>query len=195
MAGSKIQDLKKEIRKEIRTHRANLLKPEFLARKDGMDAKIRMQVLLLLDELKQTDPILDTVYCYASFGGEVDTFRLMEELRKKGYLTALPRVNGERMEFYLVTKPEDLTPGFRGILEPAKHCKRAESPKACVITPGTAFTKAGDRMGYGGGFYDRFFSEEPQHKKIAVCYPFQVYPELPTEEHDKRMDFVLTGEI
>lgn len=195
MAGSKISDLKKEIRRQIRTRREELSRPEASAIKETMDAKIRNQLVALLDELRKKDSIPDTVYCYASFGGEVDTFRLMEELLKKGYHLALPRVTGERMDFYLVPELTDLTRGFRGILEPAGYCKRADSKKAAVITPGTAFTKRGDRMGYGGGFYDRFFSEEPEHKKIAICYPFQIFSELPTEKHDKRMDLILTGEI
>lgn len=194
MAESKTSDLKREIRRQIRLQRAELLKPESAAIKEAMDEKIRDQLLLLLLELRKTNSIPDAVYCYASFGAEVDTFLLMEKLQERGFSIALPRVTGERMDFYLVKGKEDLADGFRGILEPAKHCIKADCKNAVVITPGTAFTKNGDRMGYGGGFYDRFFTEEPEHKKIAVCYPFQIFSTLPTEAHDKMMDLVLTGE-
>lgn len=193
MAESKTLSLKKEIRRQIRMLRAELLKPESMDKKKAMDANIRKQVMMLLNGLRTETKIPDTVYLYASFGGEVDTFGLMDALWQQGFSVALPRVAGERMDFYLVRGREDLVPGFRDIPEPAGHCEEADCRQAVVITPGTAFTRKGDRMGYGGGFYDRFFSEEPEHKRVAVCYPFQIFPELPTEEHDKRMDMVITG--
>lgn len=194
MAESSIRSLKKEIRSQIRTRRAELTKPERAAEKRAMDEKIRKQVLGLLGRLRTEEKIPDTVYCYASFGGEVDTFALMDALWQQGFLVALPRVTGERMDFYLVKDRADLVPGFRSIPEPGMHCERAACENAVVITPGTAFTGNGARMGYGGGFYDRFFSEEPEHLRVAVCYPFQICPELPTEQHDKPMDAVITGE-
>ena len=193
MAESKIPSLKKEIRRQIRVLRAELQKPEATGRKEAMDAQIREQVLALLSRLRAEKQIPDTVYLYASFGGETDTFQLMDALWQQNFLVALPRVAGERMDFYLVRSRKDLVPGFRNIPEPAGHCEKACCPQAVVITPGTAFTMAGDRMGYGGGFYDRFFSEEPEHKRVAVCYPFQIFSRLPVEEHDKTMDYVITG--
>ena len=193
MAESKIPSLKNEIRSQIRMLRAELQKPEAIGRKETMDAQIREQVLALLSRLRAEKKIPDTVYLYASFGGEADTFQLMDVLWQQNYLVALPRVAGERMDFYLVRSRKDLVPGFRNIPEPAEHCEKACCPQAVVITPGTAFTRAGDRMGYGGGFYDRFFSEEPEHKRVAVCYPFQIFSRLPVEEHDKTMDYVITG--
>lgn len=193
MAESKISSHKREIRSQIRRLRAELIKPESLEKKEAMDTKIREQVLKLLERLRMEETIPDTVYLYASFGGEVDTFRLMDALRQQGFSVALPRVAGNRMDFYLVRGREDLVRGFRDIPEPASDCVKADCPRAVVITPGTAFTRSGARMGYGGGFYDRFFSEEPEHKRVAVCYPFQMFPELPTEEHDRKMDYVITG--
>ena len=193
MAESKIPSLKNKIRSQIRMLRAELQKPEAIGRKETMDAQIREQVLALLSRLRAEKKIPDTVYLYASFGGEADTFQLMDALWQQNYLVALPRVAGERMDFYLVRSRKDLVPGFRNIPEPAEHCEKACCPQAVVITPGTAFTRAGDRMGYGGGFYDRFFSEEPEHKRVAVCYPFQIFSRLPVEEHDKTMDYVITG--
>lgn len=194
MVESKIPSHKKEFRSQMKMLRAELLKPEAKAKKEQMEEAIRTEVLSVLTSLSNEKNIPETVYCYASFGSEVDTLLLMDALRKQGFSVALPRVLGDRMEFYLVKEKSDLVSGFHGILEPAEHCKRAECPQAVVITPGLAFTRAGERMGYGGGFYDRFFSEEPDHLKVAVCYPFQLVASLPTEEHDKRMDLVITGE-
>ena len=92
MAESKTLSLKKEIRRQIRTLRAELLKPESIGRKDIMDRKIREQVLTLLNRLRMEENIPDTVYLYASFGGEADTFGLMDALWQQGLSVALPRV-------------------------------------------------------------------------------------------------------
>ena len=80
MAESKIPSLKNKIRSQIRMLRAELQKPEAIGRKETMDAQIREQVLALLSRLRAEKKIPDTVYLYASFGGEADTFQLMDAL-------------------------------------------------------------------------------------------------------------------
>ena len=92
MAESKIPSLKNKIRSQIRMLRAELQKPEAIGRKETMDAQIREQVLALLSRLRAEKKIPDTVYLYASFGGEADTFQLMDALWQQDYLVALPRV-------------------------------------------------------------------------------------------------------
>ena len=57
--------------------------------------------------------------------------------------------------------------------------------------PGLAFTDKGDRMGYGGGYYDKFLAGEPNHPTVALCYEFQIVEELPTQDHDIPVDLVL----
>lgn len=134
------------------------------------------------------------VYCYVSKGGEVDTLRLMEILRQRKIPVAVPRVEGRVIRFFLIGGMEDLEPGCMGILEPVKGCPPAESPASVVLTPGLAFTPQGDRIGYGGGFYDRFFEAEPDHERIAAAYPFQILGELPTEAFDLRVHRIVTSE-
>ena len=192
MAESKIPSLKNKIRSQIRMLRAELQKPEAIGRKETMDAQIREQVLALLSRLRAEKKIPDTVYLYASFGGEADTFQLMDALWQQDYLVALPRVAGERMDFYLVRSRKDLVPGFRNIPEPAEHCEKACCPQAVVITPGTAFTRAGDRMGYGGGFYDRFLEKHPDIIRLAVAFDFQILDLVPTEPTDICPQIIVT---
>ena len=192
MAESKIPSLKNKIRSQIRMLRAELQKPEAIGRKETMDAQIREQVLALLSRLRAEKKIPDTVYLYASFGGEADTFQLMDALWQQDYLVALPRVAGERMDFYLVRSRKDLVPGFRNIPEPAEHCEKACCPQAVVITPGTAFTRAGDRMGYGGGFYDRFLEKHPDITRLAVAFDFQILDLVPTEPTDICPQIIVT---
>ena len=67
----------------------------------------------------------------------------------------------------------------------------ADDPAALVLMPGVVFDKEGHRIGYGGGFYDKFLAAEPEHPTVALCYDFQVLPKLETEEFDIPVDLVL----
>ena len=78
-----------------------------------------------------------------------------------------------------------------GIPEPIADGPVADDPTALVLMPGLAFDREGRRIGYGGGFYDRFLSEESRHPTVALCYEFQMVEQVPTEEFDKRVDCVL----
>lgn len=67
--------------------------------------------------------------------------------------------------------------------------RRAGAP---VIVPGVAFGQDFSRLGYGGGYYDRFFEREPDHRKIGICYEFQMETALPSEDFDVKMDVIAT---
>lgn len=85
---------------------------------------------------------------------------------------------------------EDLAPGYKGIPEPAAPAPTA--PEADVIVvPGVAFTAGGTRLGYGGGFYDRYLAEATG-TRIGLCYDFQIVEDLPAGPHDIPMDRIVT---
>ena len=132
------------------------------------------------------------VYCYVSFQHEVGTKRVIECLLEMGKYVAVPKVNGKKLDFYALQSRRDLEPGVMGIMEPKEDCLRIRDLHAPVIVPGIAFDKEGRRIGYGGGYYDRFFEEEPEHEKIGIAYPFQIFDTVPAESHDKSMDMVIT---
>lgn len=134
----------------------------------------------------------ESVYCYVSFGTEADTIRFLTELWKRGVRTAVPRVEEREMSFYWVSGMGDLSSGYLGILEPKALCCRAEDRKAVVVTPGLAFTADGARLGYGGGYYDRFFAREPDHVRVGAAYGQQVVETLPTEATDHRLHWIVT---
>ncbi len=180
---------KQTIREYIRRRRQALSAQE----KALLDRAVLRQFSSALDEMTMRGP-LPAVYCYASIGGEPDTYALIKHMRQRGISVALPRVEGEKMRFYFVPDTDRLKAGYRGIMEPDETCKKADIPGVPMIVPGAAFTPDGGRLGLGGGFYDRFLDMEPEHTRIAVCYPFQIFDELPMEAHDKWMDIVITGE-
>ena len=186
----KLQEERKQIRKEMKTLRAGLSEMERRAKNRTLTENLL--AVLNLSEFSKSGA--SVVYAYASFGTEADTFALLETLWRRKIPTALPRVEGNEMRFYIVSGYEDLVQGYMGIPEPSEQCLPAHDLYAVVITPGLAFTKEGKRLGYGGGFYDRFFEAEPFHRKIAAAYGFQVLKDLPVQKWDVRMDQLVTDE-
>lgn len=170
--------LKNQIRKEMQFLRSEL-RPE---EKAQMDFQILQRILEGLRPMERK-----TVYLYASGKGEVDTWQLMDELWKNKVKVALPRVEGKEIFFYIVDNKDQLIPGFMGIWEPDFSCQRAEEKCALVLTPGLAFSPLGDRIGYGGGYYDRFFARESAHRSVGVAYPFQIRENVDTKRHDQRV--------
>lgn len=139
----------------------------------------------------------NTIYTYVSMEHETDTKKLIAHTLDSGKRAAVPRVEGDFIRFYYITSLSDLTPGCMGILEPQKGMKPAYSAfdmknGTVFVLPGLAFDRAGGRVGYGGGFYDRFLSEYPGFKKTALAFSFQVMESVPSEPFDIRMDFIIT---
>ena len=135
-----------------------------------------------------------TVYLYASVRGEADAWGLLEYFLSAGIRAALPRVEGREMSFFYVERSEDLEPGAYGIPEPRAGCVRADEVKAVMLVPGVAFSPDGGRLGYGGGFYDRFLAREPEHFTVGLGYGFQILEHMKTEPFDISMDLVATPE-
>lgn len=134
------------------------------------------------------------IYAYASLSHEAGTGELLSWILSSGKRLALPRVEGASMAFYYVSSPKDLVKGAFGILEPNGMCQKACEKDAPVLVPGLAFTAAGQRLGKGGGYYDRFLAGEPLHRRIGIAYGFQLTKLLPEEPHDMRVQEIITPE-
>ena len=164
------------------------------------DRQLKENFFRLFDRQPAQD-LRGPVYLYLDFGNEAGTREIFSELWKRGIRTAAPRVEETKpgvkeMVFYLVREWGQLSPGYMGILEPdlSAGVLPADSPEALVAVPGVAFDWEGCRLGYGGGFYDRFFLKEPGHPKWGLAYGFQMAEKLPREPWDQKMDAVLTPE-
>lgn len=105
----------------------------------------------------------------------------------------LPRIEGDRLDLHVVQSASELIEGKFGISEPPPHAPRVEPKADFILVPGLAFDPSGGRLGRGGGFYDRFLAGF-EGVKVGVCFPEMVVDEIPMEEHDVRMDFVVTSE-
>ena len=136
------------------------------------------------------------VYIYVSYGTEADTKKLIENLLKqRRHKVAVPRVNGKEMEFYVINGMEDLKPGFNGIPEPVSGLPVTEC-NGIMFMPGLVFDIGHGRIGYGGGYYDRYLSRHKNDNifKVALAYDFQVLKKerIKMEAHDIKPDIIIT---
>ena len=132
-----------------------------------------------------------TLYGYLPYNQEVRTVPILARALADGKQVAVPKVYGDEMRFICLTDLTQVETGYAGIPEPIADEPIADDPAALVLMPGLAFDKEGHRIGYGGGFYDKFLNAEPTHPTVALCYAFQMVENLPTEEFDVPVDRVL----
>lgn len=140
------------------------------------------------------------ILSYVSYKSEVDTKKILEMAWKDGKTVAVPKVlekNGI-MEFYEIQSLQELEMGYQGIEEPDITDKCPIEPEAMqgnilMIMPGAAFDRECNRIGYGGGFYDRYLSKHPKTiETIAICYEIQVVDHIPAEILDVKPDRIIT---
>lgn len=136
----------------------------------------------------------DTVMLYMAKDTEVPTKPIVSKLLDEGKNVVLPRVDLETktLKVYQIKSLEELEISMLDILEP-KLIYSPVDPKTIdvIIVPGIAFDLSGNRLGRGGGYYDKFldFSSAP---KLAICYDAQIADNLPAQAHDVKMDYIIT---
>jgi 5-formyltetrahydrofolate cyclo-ligase len=134
-----------------------------------------------------------TAMGFASFGTEVDTRPIVAGLVERGIRFALPRVEGDGLVPVAFAPGDPLVEAAFGMPEPAGEEVIDPREIDVAVTPGLAFDRAGHRVGYGGGFYDRFFaSARPDLAKIAVCFSVQLVDEVPHGAFDVPVDVIVT---
>lgn len=138
----------------------------------------------------------DTVLMYASFGSEPSTTAIARELMRRNKRIAFPKC-GENgiMTFHCVNSLDELHEGKFDIPEPDGTSEIPEiTHKTVCIVPGLAFSPDGHRLGYGGGFYDRFLSRYPHIFTVGLAYEKCIADMLPALEHDVKINTVATEE-
>lgn len=171
---------KKIIRKQI-----------FAKRKETSDAQVMewsqsiAEKVIELEEFKNAP----CIYIYVDYNREVSTRPIIEAAWKAGKKVAVPKVHGKDMVFYDFTTYDQLEPGYFDIPEPARG-EAVNWEKALMFMPGVAFDPTRHRVGYGGGFYDRFLEANPKHPTIALAFDFQIVEAAPYEAID-----ILPGKV
>jgi len=167
------------------------LRKEFLKRRNEINRESAEVVVAKLNENEHFKEA-KTIFCYVSAGSEPDTSLVLEEILKSGKVLAVPKCldkNGN-MAAIKIKSLSELIVGSFGIKEPVcgEVCKKSEID-LCVV-PGLSFDKDGFRLGYGGGYYDRFLKEKDVYS-IGICFNELYSERLPREENDIAVDEVL----
>ncbi len=175
------QDIAKKIAamsRETRELNSNIIREKIIALKEYRAAKI--------------------VLLYVPLSDEVNITRVIEDALVSGKRVALPVVQGERMIFRVIDPSwlNHLREGSLHVMEPIDHYPELNTENAealFILTPGRAFSEAKDRLGRGKGYYDRFLSSL-SHKPFlaAAAFDLQIVHHIPTDDHDKRVDCIIT---
>lgn len=174
---------KSELRRLIRD-RESALPAGGLRREDGA----LIEKLLSSPEFAAARRVL----LYFGVGTEIDTAPVIAAALSLGKDVALPRVTGPGlMEARRVTEPSKLVPGAFGIPEPGEDCELMPPDSFdLILVPGAAFSPDGRRLGRGGGFYDRYLPKTAG-VKAALVRGIQLTEDVPTAEHDIKMDIII----
>lgn len=181
----KSSNTKNSLRKSVLSFRSSLDKNDVLS----MSADIFRQ-FLSIEKIRHASRFM----LYVDFRNEVATREIISDLLDLGKEVYLPVTlkNEKKLIPKRIFSLDDLVPGAYGILEPRIDAPTIDNSLLdVVIVPGSVFDKNGYRTGYGGGYYDRFL-ESTDALKVGVCFDFQLVDDVFPENHDKRMDFIIT---
>ena len=175
------------------------LRKEILAQRDAQDVGERVQKsyavmerLLEMPEFRGADKI----FIYASYKSEVVTHDIITTALRMGKQVAVSKMGAgsKTMALYRIQSLEELTPNEIGIPEPEDNSLRRvrDDWPDLVIFPGAVFDTQGNRIGYGGGYYDKFISQVGKVPKVALAFELQIVEGVPHEGHDVPMDVIVT---
>jgi len=177
----------------LRTELLERRNSESLASRAAADARIKAH----LESLPHYQAA-QTIFCYLSVGSEVDTRAIINDLLANDKTVCLPRCKGSGiMHAHAITSLDDLHEGALGILAPSSESPRVDpSSLDLVIVPCIACDASGYRIGYGGGYYDRYLKklslENSSAKTVVLCRASQMQSKLPIEAHDLPASIVIT---
>ncbi len=176
------------------------LRARVIARRDALDAETRRrdsQIITAKLLALRAYRAAGVVCAYASFGSEFDSAAFCSDVIAAGKRLLLPRIHREARILELrdvKSLGNDLVAGFWGIREPAERCPIVPSSAVeFLLVPGVAFTATGERLGYGGGFYDRLLSGlNAKTPRVAAAFSVQIVDDLPAGPRDQRVHRVVT---
>jgi len=177
---------KKALRAEIKAKKRAMTEEQIAATSDAL-----AQQLYEHPAYKEAK----SIFGYLSYNQEVRTMPMLEQAQRDGKRVAVPKVIGDTMIFIWLDDLSRIELGYCNIPEPIDNGPEAIDETALVMMPGLAFDPTGRRCGYGGGFYDRYLEQHPNHPTIAMCYGFQMFDHLDTDPHDIPVNYVLSQEV
>ena len=178
---------KREIRQRIITLRNNLTKDEF-----NKANLIITKKIIKSDIYKEAK----SIFIYVSYGSEVGTIEIINDALASNKEVYVPKMDEKikEMDAIRIHNFKNMVVNKWGILEPANVDKSLIGSKFdLIILPGVAFDVKGNRIGYGGGYYDKYISKcEEKPTLMALAYNIQIVNSIEAEEHDIKMDYIIT---
>jgi len=181
----------------------NTLRKSRLAARDQMEPTLRNEKSKRICTLLTGHPVVtdaDHLFVYVDFRSEVETMDMIRQLIAAGKTISVPvtLLEQSRLQAIRLTNPDtQLIPGCYGIPEPTQNqiAVATVDPATIdtVLIPGSVFDTGGGRLGYGGGYYDRFLTESaPRAVRVGVAFELQLVEQVPMEPHDQYMDVLVT---
>jgi len=172
----------------------NILRKKKLVYRKNNYRIVDLKYSLLKDILKKFTLLKNKkIGAYFPINYEIDCLEILKQLEKSGHKISLPIIKkGNKMDFFEWSFKDPLLIGKIGIPEP--YSKKKVYPEILLV-PLVAFNKYKFRLGYGGGYYDRYIQKIKKIKKIltiGVAFSFQEVRKLPINEHDKKLDYIFT---
>ena len=179
------------------------LRVQTLARRDGLSSdEQKLKSRLIIKELTQLTFFQSAtrIFTYVNFRSEVATWPLIDLMLAHGKQVVVPVTlvkEKELLPVFITNPKQELAPGYCSIPEPVAAIREKQQvlPASIdlILLPGSVFDERGGRMGYGGGYYDRFVSlKAPQAMRIGLAYELQVVRRAPLQDHDELMDMIVT---
>lgn len=134
----------------------------------------------------------NSIGIYSPIKNEVLTHEIIKKCHLLNKEIMLPKINKNQIDFLQFNQHASLIPNEHGILEVANKNTEIINKIDLLICPGIACDKKGNRIGFGGGFYDRFLSKASYQHAGILCFGFQVIEEIQPDKHDVPMDFIVT---
>jgi 5-formyltetrahydrofolate cyclo-ligase len=176
-----------------------LLRLETLRKRSELnDDEKQIKDNIILEKLFETDLYKNSrnIFTYINFGNEINTIKLINRVLKDKKNISVPKTYKETKTMNAVFIPslKDLKANSMGILEPIDDSVVMKKEEIdLIIVPGTVFDKEFNRIGYGGGYYDRYLEDIAyKNNKVVLAYDFQVIDKIENEEHDVKVDLIIT---
>lgn len=134
----------------------------------------------------------EKIFIYVGFGSEITTETFIKKWINKKQIF-VPKIKNGKMNLIRLKSWDELAPGHFGVLEPTSS-DYYDGEIDLVITPSIAFDKNGYRLGYGKGYYDRYFTENEYRISVGLSYHKLLQDNVPKEEHDIKVDVIITEE-
>jgi len=180
---AELKKLKKELRDQHLSKR-NLMSLEEVNSKSASIC----QLIINSEDFKRADQL----FCFYPLGKEVDILPIVLEGFEQGKIICFPKVMDKKtIRFYKVNTLDDFELGKFNVMEPITTLEIKPSINDLMIVPGLVFDKSNGRIGYGGGYYDRYIQAamtiNPEFTTFGVCYKWQLIEDLPKADYDQEL--------